>query len=106
MLRLYLGENQGEKLRVCAEEMKRLLSVGKRVLAIVPDQFSFAYDKALYRELGPKAFNSVTVLSFKRLSEALIGKFGATDGTLVTPNDRMIILWLALRLIRQGRRDG
>ena len=100
MLRLYLGENQGEKLRVCAEEMKRFLSVGKRVLAIVPDQFSFAYDKALYRELGPKAFNSVTVLSFKRLSEALIGKFGAPDGTLVTPNDRMIILWLALKNVR------
>ena len=100
MLRLYLGENQSEKLRKCAERMKKQLTEGKKVIAIVPDQFSFAFDKSLYKELGAKDFNNVTVLSFKRLSESLIDRFGTREGMLISQNERMIILYLALRRAR------
>lgn len=79
--------------------MKRLISEGGEVLAIVPDQFSFDYDKALYACLGARDFNAVTVLSFKRLSETLIERHGSS-GALLTPAERTVIIYLALRKVR------
>lgn len=103
MLRLFLGENQDEKLKRCAAGMKRILESGGKVIAIVPDQFSFAFDKSLYRELGAKDFNSVTVLSFRRFSENLIDRFGTSRGTLISQNDRTVILYLALKKVKASK---
>ena len=100
MLRLFIGENQDEKLKICADEIKLLLNGGRQVIAVVPDQFSFAFDKALYASLGAKDFNRVTVLSFKRLSESLIDRFGTHEGALITQSERMIILYLALKRVK------
>lgn len=97
MLKIFLGENQNEKLKKCAEKMREQLCSGKRVMAIVPDQFSFDFDKFLYRQLGAREFNNVTILSFKRLSESLINRFGTSEGSLISQSDRMILIWLALR---------
>lgn len=101
MLRIFLGENQNEKLRICAQSMRVQLEQGKKVMAIVPDQFSFAFDKFLYSQLGARAFNDVEILSFKRLSEYLINQFGTREGTLISQSDRMILIWLALRKTKQ-----
>ncbi len=100
MLRLVLGENRREKLGFCAENIRETLRSGGRVLAVVPDQFSFDYDKSLYSELGAKDFNAITVLSFRRLSETLLGGFGAQSGTLCGPGERMILISLALKRVR------
>lgn len=101
MLRIFLGENQNEKLKICAQSMRVQLEQGKKVMAIVPDQFSFAFDKSLYSQLGARAFNDVEILSFKRLSESLINRFGTREGALVSQSDRMILIWLALRKTKQ-----
>lgn len=101
MLRIFLGENQNEKLGICAQGMRRQLEQGKKVMAIVPDQFSFAFDKFLYSQLGARAFNDVEILSFKRLSESLVNRFGTREGALISQSDRMILIWLALRKTKQ-----
>lgn len=103
MLKIFLGEDQSEKLRRCAIVMRDLLASGSKVVAIVPDQFSFAFDKALYNELGAKDFNRVTVLSFKRLSESLINRFGTGEGSLITTSERMIILYFALKRVKSEK---
>lgn len=103
MLKIFLGENQNEKLKICADSMQEQLDREKKVVAIVPDQFSFAFDKFLYSRLGPKAFNNVTILSFKRLSEALINQYGTNEGALVSQSDRTILIWLALRRVKQNK---
>lgn len=103
MLRLILGLNSSQKLKYCAEKMKGDISAGKNVLAVVPDQFSFAYDKSLYKELGARDFNTVTVLSFKRLSEMLISRCGTSDGTLAGPGERMILISLALKRVKSEK---
>ncbi len=106
MLRIFLGENQGEKLKCCAAEMSSLLKNGERVISIVPDQFSFAYDKSLYAELGARDFNNVTLLSFRRLSESLIDRFGTDSGSLISANERMIVLYLALKRVKEEKSLG
>ena len=105
MLQIFLGENQSEKLKRNAAEMRELLK-SSEVISIVPDQFSFAYDKALYKELGAKDFNRVTVLSFKRLSESFINRFGTAGGSLLSQNDRTVLLWLSLRRARAKKSLG
>lgn len=99
ILYIYTGLSQNEKLRVCALAMKKLLAEGKKVMAIVPDQFSFDFDKTLYSHLGAKDFNAVTVYSFKRLSEALLECFG-TEGTLLSYAERTVIIYLALKKVK------
>lgn len=103
MLNIYLGVNEGEKLIECAKKMKELTEQKRQVTAVVPDQFSFAFDKALYKELGAKTFNRITTISFRRFSENLIERFGTPTGTLVSQNDRMILLYLALKRTRAAK---
>ncbi len=100
MLRFYTGENQDAKLSLMASQMKKDLADGREVLAIVPDQFSFAFDKSLYGCLGAKDFNRITVLSFKRLSQALLDKHGSREGVAVDQAVKLSLIWLAIRKVK------
>lgn len=99
MLRLWLGENEDAKLKRLARSMKNDISSGREVVALIPDQFSFAFDKSLYSELGARDFNKVTVLSFKRMSAQLIEKYGS-NGVLLEPSHRLIYIFLAIRKLK------
>ena len=103
VLNIYFGEQRSEKLRECAALMKKQLGEGKNIICIVPDQFSFAFDKALYESLGPKDFNRVTVFSFRRLAEAFLEKYGVSGGTLILPSERMILIYLALKRVKADK---
>ena len=48
MLRLVLGSSPDEKLNMYAQEIRTLLDQSREVTAIVPDQFSFEFDRILY----------------------------------------------------------
>ena len=91
MLRLLFGTSADEKLNIYSHEIKRLLDENKSVLAIVPDQFSFEYDKILYQTLGARDFNRVSVLSFKKISEDLIQAHGTYGKTLIKPQERICV---------------
>ena len=43
----------------------------KDVLVIIPDQFSFEFDKDLYERLGAVLFNRVNVLSFASCNSSI-----------------------------------
>ncbi len=101
MLRFYTGENQDAKLSVMAYSMLKDLDAGREVLAIFPDQFSFDYEKSLYAILGPKKFNRVTVLSFKRLCRELLEKYGSDSGSSMDSATRLSIIWLAVRRVKK-----
>ncbi len=103
MLRLVLGQSPDEKLDMYADEISRLLSGGKDVVAIVPDQFSFEFDKTLYLKLGAKDFNKVRVLSFKKLANELIDRFGAKKGALLRQEERIAVIYLALKRVKKEK---
>lgn len=52
----------------------------KSVLVIVPDQFSFEFDKQLYGRLGAQLFNKVTVVSFAQLAFDIFKQYGNRSG--------------------------
>lgn len=101
MLRLLFGTSADEKLNIYSHEIKRLLDENKSVLAIVPDQFSFEYDKILYQTLGARDFNRVSVLSFKKISEDLIQAHGTYGKTLLKPQERICVIYSAIRRVKK-----
>ena len=103
MLSSRLGENSTVKLKNCAHDINGSLVNGREVLALIPDQFSFEFDNALYSELGIKQFNRVTTLSFKRLALSLVEKYGTQNGMLVRPEQRLIIIYLALQSVKKNK---
>ncbi len=101
MLKFFIGENQDAKLKKLASYIKSDLIKGRDVIAVVPDQFSFAFDKSLYANLCASDFNKVTVLSFKRLSQAFLDKYGSSDGVAVDNAVKLSLIWLAIRNVKK-----
>ncbi len=103
MLKIHLGENSTLKLKDSACNISRSLARGRDVLALIPDQFSFEFDNALYSELGIKDFNRITTLSFKRLAVELIERYGTQSGVLVRPEQRLVLIYLALQNVKKSK---
>ncbi len=103
MLNIRLGENSAVKLESMAHDISTSLQSGREVLCIIPDQFSFEFDNALYSYLGAKDFNRITVLSFKRLAKALTEQFGTQSGILVKPENRLALIYLALNKVKTDK---
>lgn len=104
MLRLVLGSEPDEKLNIYSKEIRGLIGKGREVVCIVPDQFSFEFDKILYNELGARDFNRVQVLSFKKLSEDLIARIGTDKGTLIRQSERTALIYLALKSVKESKK--
>ncbi len=101
MLRIVTGGYPDEKMVMYGHEIKSLLQDGKSVLCVIPDQFSFQFDKMLYDELGAKDFNRVEVRSFRRLSEEILSKSPQNGGSLLRTEEKIPIIYLALKEVRR-----
>lgn len=106
MLRAVIGSLPEEKLNIYSREIRSLIKDGRgsKVLCIVPDQFSFVFDKMLYNELGAADFNQVKIVSFKKLSDELISSIGTDKGILIRPEERFAVIYLALKRVRAEKK--
>ncbi len=102
MLRIVTGGNPDEKIEMYAKEIRALLQDSKDVLCVIPDQFSFQFDKQLYNELGAKNFNRVEVRSFRRLSEDILSH-SSQSGSLMRREEKIPIIWLTLKEVRRRK---
>ncbi len=74
---------------------------GKKVIFIVPEQFSFESDKKIYKHLGAKKFNNILSLSFKYLAKEIFEKNGGPSGEYAEDIDKFILMNKAVKeLIR------
>lgn len=71
----------------------------KSVLVIVPDQFSFEFDKQLYGRLGAQLFNKVTVVSFAQLAFDIFKQYGNRSGAYANDLVRHTLMFLAIRQV-------
>ena len=74
MLKIISGGMGSNKTDIVTYEIKKAVLSGENVIVIVPDQYSFEYDKQLYDELGAKDFNKLRTLGFNRFDEIIIKK--------------------------------
>ena len=90
-----------DKQSAVGKRISGSLSNGRDVLVIVPDQFSFEYDKALYKLLGAKDFNKLTTGGFNRISEIIGRKYGGYPGENASENLSVIMMFLAIKRLRR-----
>lgn len=103
MLNFYIGESGHGKSYAMAEEISRLVNSGEKVLVIVPDQYSFEFDKKLYNAIGPQGYNSITVLSFQRLANDIMIKYGGKSGEYIDETAKTAFAYLAVENARKKK---
>lgn len=104
VLRFITGGVNSSKSDMLTRAVIKSVENGKDVLVIVPDQYSFEYDKELYSEIGASAFNSIEVIAFNRLCEKIIKLHGNKSGDFADSNARLICMYQALCNVKKA--DG
>ena len=95
MLHLVLGRSGYGKTTFIREKIKQKVGEGGRVILIVPEQFSFESERALYFELGAKSSMQVEVLSFSRLAHNIFREYGGIASQYVSDGGKNILMQLA-----------
>lgn len=96
MLQFILGRSGYGKTSYIREKIKQKVLLGKKVILIVPEQFSFESERALYFELGATLSINVDVLSFTRLAHSVFREYGGTVRPYISKGGKSVLLNLAI----------
>lgn len=97
MVNFILGTSGTGKSETLLGKIEQAVDSGKDICVIIPDQFSFEYDKKLYNRLGVKKFHSVEVLSFARLAKDIFLTEGGSSGVYADDLTKISLMYLAIR---------
>ena len=104
MTNFFLGGASSNRDILFTDTIEAAVNNGKRVIVIIPDQFSFEYDKKLYNKLGAVGFNKITTLGFNRLAEVLENKYGGNNGLkYADDNVKIILMYKAIKTLRRNK---
>ena len=92
MLKFILGGAGFGKSTVIINEIYKLADSGKKIIVIVPEQFSFDSDKKLYKKLGCRLFNRILSLSFTTMARETFEKYGSRSGEYADDMHKYIIM--------------
>lgn len=98
MLEFILGASGSGKSK---EILKRCAKCAenKRAILIVPEQFSFETERALFELMGEKNTQNTQVLSFTRLCNRIFRHYGGLAGDYIDDSARVILMDTALNEI-------
>ena len=102
MLRIVTGGMGSSKTEIMTDEIKKSVLAHENVIVIVPDQYSFEYDKQLYNELGAKSFNRLKTLGFNRFAEIILKEYGTKSGVLADKNAKLISMFKAVKAFKKS----
>ncbi len=97
MLRLVLGRSgSGKTHRIRALISQAAQQGYEKIYLLVPEQFSFESERALYNELGAEKSLTVEVLSFTRLANLVFRAYGGLSKHYVDDCARRMLMSIAL----------
>ncbi len=79
------------------------MAENKEIYLIIPDQFSYEYDKKLYKELGSSLFNKLFILSFSKIAKKIIRELGGEEGEYANDVTKRILMHKVLREIKKEK---
>lgn len=100
MLHLITGPAGSGKTTRLYEELERWIQAGNKAILLVPEQYSFESEKALYRRLGARGAAQVEVLSFTRLCDRIFREYGGLAVNALSDTGRLMVMSLALGEVR------
>ncbi len=96
MLQLIFGTSGSGKTYTIRQNIADAARAGKKSLLIVPEQYSFESERALFNILGPKLTGYAQVLSFKRLADTVISLFPDERRQSLDSSGKLIAMSVAL----------
>ncbi len=100
MLKIITGGMGSSKTDLITADIKKAVCDNENVIVIVPDQYSFEYDKQLYNELGAKDFNRLRTLGFNRFAEIILKEYGTKSGVVADKNAKLISMFKAVKAFK------
>lgn len=104
MLNIIAGGAGCGKTYEMMSRIEAVVKADKDVLVIIPDQFSFEFDRALYERIGMTLFNRVNVLSFARTAKDIFIKHGGLKGRYADDTVKNIMMFRTLKTLSE--REG
>ena len=102
MVEFITGQVGSGKTTLMFECIKKAAENGRHQCIIVPEQFSYEFDKKLYFYLGADRFNEIFSLSFTSLARQLFQIYGEPGRTGEYADDlaRMILIYQAIEAVK------
>lgn len=99
MTEFIIGASGSGKSTLMTEKICKASDSGRKICIIVPEQFSYEFDKNLYKSLGAARFNKVMSQSFTGLARHLFQTYGDNmrSGKYADETARMILMYEAIR---------
>ncbi|MFZ5353393.1 MAG: helicase-exonuclease AddAB subunit AddB [Bacillota bacterium] len=96
-LRIIYGRAGSGKSRFCFEDMASRIKTGyKRLIMIVPEQYSLQAEKRMVNTLGASGVNNIEVLSFRRLAYRVLSETGGINRTRMNQAGKCMLLYSIL----------
>ncbi|WP_127836861.1 helicase-exonuclease AddAB subunit AddB [Clostridium prolinivorans] len=98
-LRFIFGRAGSGKSRFCLENIKKSVldnKDDKKIIYLVPEQFTFQADKNLVYTLGEKGIHKVQVLSFTRMAQVVLGEVGGITRLHMKSSGRNMLIYKIL----------
>lgn len=92
MLKFIFGRAATGKTYEILNLIERSVDRGENPILLVPEQFSFQSEKAVFERLGDARFQSASVMSFSRLCDELERRNGKCCGKTLTDADKQILI--------------
>ncbi len=105
MIKIFAGPAGTEKSSLIFKEIVSSAENKRKVCVIVPDQFTYEYDRLLYKALGARLFNSIKVTGFSRLSEEIIKSHGNLAREYADENAKLIMMYLAVKKFKSEKKS-
>lgn len=103
MVTVISGGSHSGRDKVFIDKIKSAVKNGEQVMVIIPDQFSFEYDKKLYEHLGAADFNVIQTAGFNRIAEFTEKLYGGRVKENADDNVRTILMYKAVRRLKQTK---
>lgn len=92
MLKFIFGRAATGKTYEIINLIEQSVGRGKNPILLVPEQFSFQSEKAVFERLGDASFQNADVMSFSRLCDELERRNGNMCGKSLTDADKQILI--------------
>lgn len=96
MLKLILGRQKSGKTKFCLDMAEKCVKNGKKIIMLVPEQYSFECQRHLLCSLGAKISNNIDILSFTGLCNAIQTQIGGIAGLNIDDGTRYILVGQAI----------
>ncbi|MBQ8296423.1 MAG: exodeoxyribonuclease V subunit gamma [Ruminococcus sp.] len=104
MIKFITGAAGSGKSTEMIRQIDKLADSGAEICIIVPEQFSYEFDKNLYKSIGAQKFNKLFSLSFTGIARQLFQLFGdgKRKGEYADETVRMILVYQAISAVQKN----